>query len=145
MTIIPESDSERGWRLLLYVLAAATALIYLYNAFFEPGTLAYAPFTIQDDARQFLSWMSRLGEANAMQGDLIASYWQSVCPLLYRSIFGAAHAVGLEPNVFARLLPVALLFLSAWMAWRGGVQISKKTVNAFRAPPFAASVWSYRA
>ena len=100
-------SSERSWRNLLFGLTAVTALIYTYLAFFEPGTLTYAPFTIQDDARQFLAWMSRLGDSAAMQGDLIADYWQSVCPPFYRAIYAAAAAIGLTPTVFARLLPLA--------------------------------------
>jgi len=139
VTIIPANDSERGWRHALYALTAVTAIVYLYNALFEPGTLAFAPFTIQDDARQFLAWMSRLADPGAMQGDLLADYWQSVCPWLYRLIFGAAHAVGLEPNVFARLLPVALLALSAWMSWRVALRMTKRPVVAFVAAAFMTS------
>lgn len=131
MTILPGNDSERAWRNLLYGLTAVTALVYLYNALFEPGTLDFAPYTIQDDARQFLAWMSRLGDSSAMQGDLLADYWQSVCPLLYRLLFGLFALVGIEPALFARLLPVALLALSAWMAWRVALQLSKRPVVAF--------------
>ncbi len=131
MKIFPDIDSERGWRNLLFAAAAVTALIYLYNAFFLPGTLSYSPFTIQDDARQFLTWMSRLDDELAMRGDLLADYWQSVCPWLYRAIFGLANALGLEPDVFARLLPVALLFLCAWMGWRVAWLLTKRPLAAF--------------
>src|SRR5688500_15941285 len=119
-------ESERTWRTLLYGLTAVTALIYLYLAFFEPGTLRYAPFTIQDDARQFLAWMSRLADPAAMRGDLIADYWQSVCPPFYRAIFAAAAAAGLTPTLFARLLPLALLALSAWKAWRVALMMTRR-------------------
>lgn len=131
MTILPGTENERGWRNLLFGLTAITALIYLYNALFVPGTLSFAPFAIQDDARQFLAWMSRLDDSMALRGDLLADYWQSVCPWLYRLIFGAANAVGLEPNVFARLLPVALLALSAWMGWRVALLLTRRPVAAF--------------
>lgn len=131
MKILPGIESERGWRNLLFAGAAVTALVYLYNAFFLPGTLTYSPFTIQDDARQFLSWMSRLDDELAMRGDLLADYWQSVCPWLYRTIFGLANALGLEPNVFARLLPVALLFLCSWMGWRVALLLTKRPLAAF--------------
>lgn len=129
-------SDERSWRGLLYGLTAVTALIYTYLAFFEPGTLTYAPFTIQDDARQFLAWMSRLGDSAAMQGDLIADYWQSVCPPFYRAIYAAAEAVGLTPTVFARLLPLALLAISAWMAWRIAMLMTKRPFAAFVAAAF---------
>ncbi|MFN3727331.1 MAG: hypothetical protein ACK4SZ_13625 [Allosphingosinicella sp.] len=131
-----ELSAERPWRNLLYTLTAVTALIYTYLAFFEPGTLTYAPFTIQDDARQFLAWMSRLGDSAAMQGDLIADYWQSVGPPFYRAIYAAAEAIGLVPTVFARLLPLALLALSAWMAWRVALLMTKRPLAAFVAAAF---------
>ena len=40
MTIIPAHDSERGWRLLLFVLTGLTALIYLNNDY-EGGETAF--------------------------------------------------------------------------------------------------------
>jgi len=129
--ILPDIESERGWRNLLFAGTVATALVYLYNAFFLPGTLTVSPFTIQDDARQFLTWMSRLDDELAMRGDLLADYWQSVCPWLYRAIFGTANALGLEPNIFARLLPVALLLLCAWMGWRVAWLLTKRPLAAF--------------
>ncbi len=124
-------SDERSWRGLLYALTAVTALIYTYLAFFEPGTLTYAPFTIQDDARQFLAWMSRLGDSAAMQGDLIADYWQSVCPPFYRAIYAAAEAIGLTPTIFARILPLFLLAFSTWIAWRVAMLMSKRPLAAF--------------
>ena len=139
MRIIPDGESERGWRGLLFALTGVTALVYLYNALFEPGTLAFAPYTIQDDARQFLAWMSRLSDENAMPGDLLADYWQSVCPPFYRFIFAAANWLGLTPTLFARLLPVALLFLSAWLAWRVALRVTKRPVAAFVAAAFVVS------
>lgn len=136
---MPGTENQAGWRSLLYALTALTALVYAYLAFFEPGTLRYAPFTIQDDARQFLAWMSRLGNASAMQGDLIADYWQSVCPPFYRAIYAAAHAIGLAPTLFARLLPLTLLALSAWMTWRVAWLMTKRPLAAFVAAAFVVS------
>ena len=132
-------DSESGWRNLLFVLTTLAALVYLNNALLEPGTLSFAPYTIQDDARQFLAWMSRLDEAAAMPGDLLADYWQSVCPPFYRFIYAAMNAIGLEPTLFARLLPVALLFFCAWMAWRIALVMTKRPVVAFVAAAFVTS------
>jgi hypothetical protein len=124
--------SERSWRSLLYGLTAVTAAVYLWLAFSHP-------LTIQDDARQFLAWMSRLVEPAAMPGDLIADYWQSVCPPFYRLIYAAAQAVGLGPNLFARLLPVALLGLCAWMSWRIAAWMTASPLAAFVAAAFVVS------
>lgn len=132
-------DNEAGWRALLFVLTGLAALVYLGNALLEPGTLSFAPYTIQDDARQFLTWMSRLGDANALQGDLLADYWQSVCPPFYQFIYAAMNAIGLEPALFARLLPVVLLFFCAWTAWRIAIAMTKRPVVAFVAAAFVTS------
>jgi hypothetical protein len=136
VTIIPGVDDERGWRTWLYVLTGVTSLVYLYHALMEPGTFAYTPYTIQDDTRQFLAWMIRLDDAAAMPDDLIANYWQSVCPPIYRAMYGFFNLIGLEPTLFARLLPVALLFFSAWMSWRVTMLLAKRPVVAVVASSF---------
>ena len=139
MMILPALDDARGWRTLLYAATGVTALIYLYLAFFVPGTLTYAPLTIQDDARQFLTWMARLNDPDAMRGDLLADYWQSVGPWAYRMLFTVANMLGLEPLVFARLLPVPLLFLSVWMAWRIALALTQRPLAAFAAAASSAA------
>ena len=138
MMILPALDDARGWRTLLFAATGVTALIYLYLAFFVPGTLTYAPLTIQDDARQFLTWMARLNDPDAMRGDLLADYWQSVGPWAYRMLFTVANMLGLEPLVFARLLPVPLLFLSVWMAWRIALALTQRPLAAFAAAALLA-------
>ena len=130
----PKAASQA--RSLLFALTGLTVAIYLYLAFFIPGTLTYSPLTIQDDARQFLTWMSRLDDAQALNGDLLASYWHDVCPLLYRAIYAAANMLGIEPTVFARLLPVPLFALSAWMAWRVAMRLTQRPIAAFVAAAF---------
>lgn len=131
MRFIPGVDDESGWRRLLFALTGLTAIVYLYHALFEPGTLTFTWATIQDDSRQFLSWMGRFDDAGAMPGDLLADYWQAMSPGLYRFVFGAADALGIEPLLFARLLPVGLLFFSAWMSWRVALLMSGRPVVAW--------------
>ena len=114
----PVLASHALWRHLFIAGCSAAMLVFLYLAFFVPGTLTYAPFTIQDDARQFLAWTSRLTDPAAMKGDLIADYWQSVSPPFYRALYAASATLGVGPVLFSKLLPVALLAFSAWMAWR---------------------------
>jgi len=124
-------DDEAGWRHLLFALTGLTFVVYLYIAFFYPGTLTYSPFTIQDDQRLFLAWMARIGDPSAMPGDLIADYWQSVSPLAYRALFEGMAALGVTPLVFARLLPLPLMALCAWMAWRIAMRLTGSPVAAF--------------
>lgn len=131
MRLLPAPDSIPAWRNLLFALTGATILLFLKDAFLLPGTLRYAPFTMQDDARQFLAWMPRIADPALMRGDHLAEYWQSVAPPLYEGLFRAAAAVGLEPTVFARLLPPALLALGAWAAWRAALQLTGRPAAAF--------------
>lgn len=114
----PGAGSARRAAGVLYAGTGAAALIYLYLAFFVPGTMRPDPWAIQDDARQFLLWMPRLIDPGLLRGDLMADYWQSVSPWLYRLPFEAAAALGVEPRWLGRVLAVPLLFLTAFAAWR---------------------------
>lgn len=107
-----------GWRNLLFALTGLTCLIFLVQAFLVPGTTDYAPFTIQDDARQFLTWMARLENPGAMAGDLLADYWQSVAPVAWRWLYQVAAALGIAPVDLARIVPPVLLLVSAYATWR---------------------------
>jgi hypothetical protein len=117
-------------------MAAISIVVYLYLALFVPGTLQYAPFTIQDDARQFHSWMPRLVHPRALPGDMIADYWQSTSPPVYQLPFRLAAWSGVDPLLFGRLLPAALLALSAWAAWRLALQVAGDRRVAFFAGAF---------
>lgn len=106
-----------GARLGLQLVIAATALtcaVFLVNAFVLDG----AAYAIQDDARQFLAWTARLADPAALPGNLIADYWQSVTPRALRAIYGGFAGIGVSPLVAARLIPVALLVISALATWR---------------------------
>lgn len=123
---------QRRAFLLLMALTGVTALLFLHQAFFIPGTLELSPFTIQDDARQFLSWVSRLDDPQALSGDLLGDYWHDVSPWFFRLIYGAANLVGLSPLVFSKLLPIGLLFLSAWLGWRVALRLAEgRPIAAF--------------
>ena len=107
-----------GWGRALVVMGAITLTVYLYLALCVPGTLTYSPFTIQDDARQFGTWFPQTVDPRLLVGDPMASYWRAVSPWGYRLPFSLAGDVGIDPMLFARLLPVPLTALSLWAAWR---------------------------
>ncbi|MEO6041896.1 MAG: hypothetical protein ABIP41_08350 [Croceibacterium sp.] len=118
------------------LLGALTALVYLYLALFTPGTLALSPFTIQDDARQFQSWMPRLTDPRLLRGDPIANYWHAMSPPVYRWLFEAGAGLGLDPIMLGRLLPVPLVLLSLWGAWRLALKLTPDPRVAFFAAAF---------
>lgn len=106
---------------LLVALAGLAVVVYL-RAMTVPGSLELDPLAIEDDARQFLTWLPRLRDPALLQDDLLADYWWSVSPPLYRVMFEAAAALGLAPMGLAQLLPcvmIPLTILAAWWMARG--------------------------
>lgn len=124
------------WGQALALLGALTVAVYLYLALFVPGTLTYSPFTIQDDARQFHSWLPQLVDHRLLADDPMALYWRAMSPLAYRVPFAAAAALGIDPVFFGRLLPVPLIALSLWASWRLARKINPDPAVAF----FAAAL-----
>lgn len=133
----PEADEGiRRWRWRLYAGTGVAIAVYLWLACLRPGTLAWDPYAIQDDARQFLLWMPRLADPELLRGDFMAAYWHAVSPPLYRLPFGAAAALGLDPVLFGRFLAPALLLLAAWGAWRVALDLTERPLPAFVAAAF---------
>jgi hypothetical protein len=113
-----------GWGGALALLGALTLAVYLYLALFVPGTLAYSPFTLQDDARQFGTWWPQILDPTLLRTDPIASYWRAVSPWGYRLPFNVAGFLGMDPLLFARLMPVPLIAISLWAAWSLALQLA---------------------
>lgn len=99
--------SARRW---LFGGMALTIAVYAW--------LAWGRLTVQDDARQFLLWMPRLTDPAVLNGDLMASYWQSVSPPLYQLPFRALAAIGVDPVAGAKWMAVPLLLFTTWAAWK---------------------------
>ncbi len=129
--MLPGADDAVGWRRVLLALTGGAVLVYLALAFFQPFTLRYDPWVIQDDARQFLAWMPRLTDPGAMRGDLIADYWQSVSPPLYRLPFAVLAWMGVAPPVTALLAPALLFPLTVLALWPVALRLLGRPIPAF--------------
>lgn len=129
--MMPTADNARGWRRVLLALTVGTVLVYLALAFFRPGTLRPDLWVIQDDARQFLAWMPRLTDPGAMRGNLLADYWQSVSPPLYRLPFALLAWIGVPPPLTALLLPAVLFPLTALILWPVALRMLGRPFPAF--------------
>lgn len=70
-------------------------------------------FVVQDDARQHVFWMQRFIDPSLFPNDLIADYFQSVATPGYVLVYKLGAAIGIEPLVFNKLLPVGLGLLVA--------------------------------
>ena len=124
MTPWLDQRSARPWQILLVVLTLLTAVRFLAASF-------ATPFTIQDDARQFLSWMARLRDPGAMPGDLIADYFQSVSPPLFRGVYALFATLGMTPPTASKLLVPLLLLASAIAAWRLASAVAPRPAATF--------------
>lgn len=113
------SRPDAALRVLL-IATLLTCAIFLANAFLMPGSA----FAIQDDARQFLAWTARLTDIPALKGDLIADYWHSVTPRALRAFYGVLAMAGVPALVVARLIPPALLLISAFFAFRAAMVLT---------------------
>lgn len=94
------------WLGLAIAFAAAYATLFLREAF-------SGNYLVQDDARQHVFWMWRFVDPELFPGDLIADYFQSVAPAGYTNLYRLAAAIGIEPFLFNKLLPVGLLLITA--------------------------------
>lgn len=98
---------------LFAVLTGLATLIYAKAAFFSGS-----PWVIADDARQFLAWTSRITDPTTMPGNGMADYWQQTAPPFYRGLLYATPFIGIPPILLSKLLPLTLLPLSGFMAWK---------------------------
>jgi hypothetical protein len=67
-----------------------------------------SPYVVQDDARQHVFWMRRFLDPELFRDDLIADYFQSVAQPGYKALYQLAAAIGIDPIVFSKLLPMVL-------------------------------------
>lgn len=118
-------DEDHVWLSMSLGFGLIASLAFLVAVFRIEGT-------IQDDARMFLSWMGRWDDPELLKGDLVADYWYSASPWLYRAVFRAAWLVGIEPLVFVKVLPALLFVPIAFFSYR--------LLRAMRVDPLAAFV-----
>jgi hypothetical protein len=89
-----------------FCLAASIVVAVLFSL--SGFGLSLQDYTIQDDARQHVFWLQRLGDRELFRDDLIADYFSSVAPAGYKFIYWLANLLGLEPLVFNKILPLLL-------------------------------------
>lgn len=118
----------RHWRWLYAALVGVLALNFLWRfGFFLPGT----HWLIDDDARQFLSWTARLADPAALQGDLLADYWQSVTPLPFQWLLRGFALLGIGPVMAVKILPLLVLGITAVLAWKVALVLTRHPLAAF--------------
>ncbi|MEO1210846.1 MAG: hypothetical protein AAFX78_15025 [Cyanobacteria bacterium J06638_20] len=94
---------------------------------------ALRPFIVQDDTRQHIVWMKRWADPELFPGDWIMDYFQSASPLGVRAIYRAMAAVGIEPLLAAKLLPIAIAFVASFSFYRLTLRLFPVQATAFLA------------
>jgi hypothetical protein len=89
-----------------FCLAASIVVAALFSL--SGFGLSLQDYTIQDDARQHVFWLQRLGDRELFRDDLIADYFSSVAPAGYKFVYWLGNLLGLEPLVFNKILPLLL-------------------------------------
>lgn len=66
------------------------------------------PYIIQDDARLHIVWLQQLVDPALFPQDAIAQYYQTIQGAGFRLIYQLAAGLGIEPLLFAKVLPLLL-------------------------------------
>jgi len=102
-----------------FVIGLVLALCYAILPPVEAMVQAFSqPFTIQEDARQFLFWMQQWRNPALFVGDPIAEYFQAVTPFGFKAMHWLLDMVGLEPFTANKLLPLPLFLATAYFSYR---------------------------
>jgi hypothetical protein len=101
----PISKTSDPRTLFWLALSLALAVILNVPAWQEAFSSQYV---VQDDARQHLFWMQRFLDPELFPGDLIADYFQSVAPTGYTAFYQMMAALGIDPWLLHKILPMVL-------------------------------------
>lgn len=123
----PTKRNQLGWFIASWAIAAFYSLLGM-------GQALAGPYVVQDDARQHIFWMQRFVDPDLFPNDLIADYFQSVAPFGYTWVYKIAATLGIQPDLFSKILPFFLVLVTiAYCYW---------TVLAVFPVPFAGFISS---
>lgn len=125
--IFNQQSKESSW-VFWFVLSCLSPLYYgiisLINAFSHP-------YLIQDDARQHIFWMHRFVDPTLFPNDIIADYFQTINPGGYEAFYHLIAKLGIEPLLLAKLLPIALGFITSAYCFGVVMQLFPVPFGAF--------------
>lgn len=104
-TRLDKTSDRLFWLILSLTCAAVFGLDGLRTAF-------SSEYVIQDDVRQHVFWMRRFIDSALFPNDLIADYYQSVASPGFSTLYQLIAAVGIDPVVFSKILPLILTLIS---------------------------------
>jgi hypothetical protein len=125
------------WFCLSLMFAAICAFLILQRAF-------EGEYVVQDDARQHVFWMQRFTDPQLFPNDLIADYFQSLAPWGYTYLYRSLAAIGVDPLLLSKLLPVPLSLVAAAYAFGVGMQLLPVPLTGFVASLLTTQVlWTH--
>ncbi len=86
-------------------LSCAFCLYYGLMSFYH---VSIPDYIIQDDARQHVVWLQKFSDAELFPNDLLADYYLGIAPLGYKALYFLVAKIGIQPLVFAKILPIVL-------------------------------------
>lgn len=110
-------------------------LVAIYFGGWSLGFAFSQPYRIQDDARQHVVWFQQFADPalfqHEFQQDWIARYFSAVAPAGYRSLYWIAAKLGINPIVFAKILPLLLALITTYYVYRAALIIFPVALQAF--------------
>lgn len=114
------------WLGLSLLFAATYALLAFQEAFSHE-------YVVQDDARQHVFWMARFVDPSLFPQDLIADYFQSISPIGYNAVYQGMAAIGVDPLVLNKCLPLGLALVTTFYCYWLTLQFLPIPVTAWLA------------
>ena len=106
----------------------------IFSAVFAERALEQAfgaPYVLQDDWRHHVFWMARFADPDLFPHDLLANYFQTIAPVGYSTLYKAFARAGVDPVLFAKLLPMALGLITTAFCFGSSLRILRVPAAAF--------------
>ena len=113
-----------NWLIPSLGFAIYFALISLHYAFSQD-------YLIQDDVRIHIVWLQRFLDPDLFPKDFLADYFTYFLPWGFKGIYWLGAKVGIEPLIFAKILPSILGLITAVYVFYFSLEIIPKQFTAF--------------
>ncbi|MGF1481643.1 MAG: hypothetical protein ACFB4I_19520 [Cyanophyceae cyanobacterium] len=116
--------TTRIWFGLSLLVPLYFGLFSLYHAF------SY-DYIVQDDARLHVVWLQQFVEPQLFPDDLIAEYYRTIAPAGFKVVYWLGAQLGIEPLVFAKVLPIGLAIIATVYLFRVSLLLMNVPAGAF--------------
>lgn len=99
-------------------------------------------YVVQDDARIHIVWLQKLIDSQLFPNDLMAQYYSSIQPAGFKWFYQLIAALGIEPMLAAKILPILLALISTVYLFKLTLEILPVPASAFLAALiFNQNIW----